>query len=192
MDRQRGLHSFIDRWGKRRPCTCHLNSKENTCTLFFLRTCLFSFMLVGCLLNSCPFIINILSLDDPFWRHIEVWQIQALEQLNRTRIYLVLRSGGKWLSLELKLSKCHRGEDIVIDSTKTELSEHWKITVDISPTLILAGGRTCLHLKARFFQNTQVEQCQSHSRESERWKQNSRQQNSPASDRCYLYIALGD
>jgi len=41
---------------------------------------------------------------------------------------LVLRSGGKWLSLELKLSKCHLVEDIGVDSARAGLPEHWGIT----------------------------------------------------------------
>lgn len=81
--------------------------------LHFLRIWLFSFSLVRFLLNSCPFTINTLSLEDPFWWHIEFWQILTLEQPSGTRINLVLRSGGKWLSLKLKLSKCHLGKDSV-------------------------------------------------------------------------------
>lgn len=105
----------------------------------------------GFLLNICPFIINILSLDDPFWWHIEMWETQALEQPTWTRIYLDLRSGGKWLSLESNLSQDPLGEHAV-----TGLPEHWGITMDASPTLNLVKKNTCLPSKAKLFQNTKA------------------------------------
>lgn len=56
------------------------------------------------------------------------------------------------LSLKLKLSNCHLGEDIVFDSAMNRLHEHWGITMDVSHALIFVGERKyVLTLEGRIF-----------------------------------------
>lgn len=55
--------------------------------------------------------------------------------------FLNLRSGGKWLSLELNWSQEHLSEDAV-----TESPEHWGITMDVLPTLKLVRKKYMLTL----------------------------------------------
>lgn len=40
-----------------------------------------------------------------------------------------------------EICKCHLDEDLVVDSARTGLLEHWGFTTDVSPTLIFVGER---------------------------------------------------
>lgn len=156
-------------------------------TFFFLRTYVFSFRLIWSLPNSCPFVVNILILDDPFWWYwLKSEEYTLWNNPVELGFLLVLRSGGKWLSLELKISKYHLDEDLVVDSARTGLLEHWGITTDISPTLIFIGERKYMltlggtsRAMSKILQGILVK------------AKLQTKKNSPASDRWHLYIALG-